>query len=39
MSKEFALSLAAKYNLEHEVNRELENGASPAEALMEWDLL
>ena len=39
MSREFALSLAYKYNLENEVNEEMENGASPWEALREWDLL
>ena len=34
-----ALVTAALYNLEEEVRREIENGASPEEALAEWDIL
>lgn len=34
-----ALMRAEKYGLIYEVKRELENGASPWEALYEWDLL
>lgn len=31
--------LAAKFNLEEEVQRELNNGATPLEALREWDII
>ena len=34
-----ALRIAAKFNLEEEVQKELENGATPLEALKEWDIL
>lgn len=34
-----ALATAALYGLEEEVRREIENGASPEEALAEWDIL
>lgn len=30
---------ASKFNLEAEVQRELDNGATPLEALKEWDIL
>lgn len=36
---EDALRIAAKFNLEAEVQRELNNGATPLEALKEWDIL
>ena len=36
---EDALRIAAKFNLEEEVQRELNNGATPLEALREWDIL
>ena len=35
---EDALRIAAKFNLEEEVQRELNNGATPLEALREWDI-
>lgn len=35
---ENALRIAAKFNLEEEVQRELNNGATPLEALREWDI-
>ena len=34
-----ALRIAAKFNLEEEVQRELNNGATPLEALREWDII
>lgn len=36
---EDALRIAAKLNLEEEVQRELNNGATPLEALREWDII
>lgn len=36
---EDALRIAAKFNLEEEVQRELNNGATPLEALREWDII
>lgn len=36
---EDALRIAAKFNLEEEVQHELDNGATPLEALKEWDIL
>lgn len=36
---EDALRIAAKFNLEEEVQRELNNGATPLEALKEWDII
>lgn len=36
---EDALRIAAKFNLEEEVQRELSNGATPLEALREWDII
>ena len=36
---EDALRIASKFNLEEEVQRELDNGATPLEALKEWDIL
>lgn len=38
-SREEALALAEKYNLQDEVKCELEHGCTPTEALYEWDLL
>lgn len=34
-----ALRIAAKFNLEEEVQRELDNGATPLEALKAWDII
>lgn len=34
-----ALRIASKFDLEAEVQRELDNGATPLEALREWDIL
>ena len=36
---EDAIRIAAKFNLEEEVQRELNNGATPLEALREWDII
>lgn len=36
---EDALRISAKFNLEEEVQRELDNGATPLEALREWDII
>ena len=36
---EDALRIASKFNLEEEVQRELDNGATPLEALREWDIV
>lgn len=36
---EDAIRIAAKFNLEEEVQRELDNGATPLEALKEWDII
>lgn len=36
---EDALRIAAKFNLKEEVQRELDNGATPPEALREWDII
>lgn len=36
---EDALRIASKFDLEAEVQRELDNGATPLEALREWDIL
>ena len=36
---EDALRIASKFNLEVEVQRELDNGATPLEALREWDII
>ena len=36
---EDALRIASKFNLEAEVQHELDNGATPLEALKEWDIL
>lgn len=33
------IRIAAKFNLEAEVQRELDNGATPLEALKEWDII
>lgn len=33
-----AIQLARKYNLEHEIRQELASGATPDEALEEWDI-
>ena len=34
-----ALRIASKFNLEAEVQHELDNGATPLEALREWDIV
>ena len=39
MTKEQALKVAACYGLKAEVQKELDNGATPLEALKEWDIL
>ena len=36
---EDALRIASKFNLEAEVQHELDNGATPLEALREWDIV
>lgn len=36
---EDALRIASKFNLEAEVQKELDNGATPLEALEEWDII
>lgn len=36
---EDALRIAEKFGLKEEVQRELDNGATPLEALREWDIL
>lgn len=36
---EDALRIASKFGLKTEVQRELDNGATPLEALKEWDIL
>lgn len=36
---EDALRIAAKFNLAEEVQRELDNGATPLDALREWDII
>lgn len=36
---EDALRIASKFNLEAEVQRELDNGATPLDALREWDII
>ena len=36
---EDALRIASKFGLEVEVQRELDNGATPLDALREWDIL
>ena len=36
---EDALRIASKFHLEAEVQKELDNGATPLEALKEWDIL
>lgn len=36
---EDAIRIASKFNLEVEVQRELDNGATPLEALREWDIV
>lgn len=36
---EDALRIAAKFDLEAEVQKELDNGATPLEALREWDII
>ena len=36
---EDALRIASKFHLEAEVQHELDNGATPLEALKEWDIL
>ena len=36
---EDALRISAKFNLEEEVQRELDTGATPLETLKEWDII
>lgn len=36
---EEAINLAVEFGLDEEVRQEIENGASPNEALAEWDVL
>ena len=36
---EDALRIASKFGLKAEVQRELDNGSTPLEALKEWDIL
>ena len=36
---EDALRIASKFGLKEEVQRELDNGATPLEALREWDII
>lgn len=38
-TSEDALRIASKFGLKAEVQRELDNGATPLEALKEWDIL
>ena len=38
ITKEEALEIARKHNLEAEVREAMKNGCSPEEALAEWDL-
>ena len=39
MTKEQALKVATCYGLEAEVQRELDNGVTPLDALREWDII
>ena len=39
MTNEQAIELAKKFSLEAEVQEELANGATPEEALAEWDII
>lgn len=39
INAENALRVASKFNLEVEVQRELDNGATPLEALREWNII
>ena len=39
MTNEQAIKLAKKFGLEAEVRAELANGATPEEALAEWDII
>lgn len=39
MTNEQAIKLAKKFGLEEEVKNELANGATPEEALAEWDII
>lgn len=38
MTEEKAIELAKRFGLEEEVKNELANGATPEEALREWDI-
>ena len=38
MTNEQAIELAKEFGLEEEVKNELANGATPEEALREWDI-
>lgn len=39
MKRSEALAIARKYNLENEVEKSMDRGCTPLEALEEWDLL
>ena len=39
MTKENAIELAKEFGLEAEVQAELDRGATPEEALSEWDII
>lgn len=39
MTEEKAIELAERFGLEAEVKAELANGATPEEALAEWDII
>lgn len=39
MTEEKAIEIAKKFGLEEEVKTELANGATPEEALAEWDII
>lgn len=39
MTKEEAIALAAKYNLQEDVEFMIDNGWTPEEAIDEWDII
>lgn len=39
MTREEAIMIASEWDLDYEVNELIEHGATPEEALAEWDLL
>ena len=39
LTKKEAIFIARKYGLEEEIRQELTSGASPEEALEEWDII